>query len=224
MNRTVADVMSGSVVAVRPAAGFKEIVTLMRQQNVSAVPVVDRPGHIIGIVSEADLLLKELPVEESQTASILATGRRGERARAAGVTAGDLMTPAVVKIRKDAPVTEAAQLMHDQRVKRLPVVDRDGKLIGVVSRVDVLSVFDRPDEQIRDEIANGIISGKFRFDPGALDVDVSSGIVTVSGPVKRRDTAAQLLEAIRHSDGVVDVRDRFSYPREGQPASATARG
>ena len=223
MNRTVADVMSGSVVAVRPAAGFKEIVTLMRQHNVSAVPVVDMPGHMIGIVSEADLLLKELPVEGSPTASILATGRRGERARAAGVTAADLMTAAVVKVRTDAPVTEAAQLMHDQRVKRLPVVNRDGRLVGVVSRVDVLSVFDRPDERIRDEIAAGVISGTFGFDPAAFDVDVSSGIVTVSGPVNRRDTAMALLEAIRHSDGVVDVRDRLTYPRQDQPDSAATR-
>jgi CBS-domain-containing membrane protein len=223
MRRTVADVMSGSVVAVRPAAGFKEIVTLMRQHNVSAVPVVDRPGHMIGIVSEADLMLKELPVEESPTASILATGRRGERARAAGVTASDVMTPGVVQIRNDAPVTEAAQLMHDQRVKRLPVVDRNGKLVGIVSRLDVLSVFDRPDEQIRSEIADGVIGGKFGFDPGAFDVEVSSGVVTVIGQVNRRDTAMRLLEAIRRSDGVVDVRDRMSYPREGQPDSAAAR-
>jgi CBS domain-containing protein len=222
MNSTVANVMSGGIAAVRPAAGFKEIVTLMRQHNVSAVPVVDSSDHVIGIVSEADLLLKEVPVDESATASLLATGRRGERARAAGTTAADLMTPSVTKIRGNAPVTEAARLMHDQRIKRLPVVDRDGKLIGIVSRVDVLSVYDRPDEQIRDEISTGVIAGEFRLDPAFFDVVVSSRIVTVSGPVKRHEIAMRLLDAIRHSDGVVDVRDHLSYPRNDQRDPAAA--
>lgn len=220
MPKTVADVMSGSVVAVRPTAGFKEIVTLMRQHNVSAVPVVDPPGHLIGIVSEADLLLKEVPVTGSPVASILATGRRGEHARAAGVTAAEVMTSAVVTIRKDAPVTEAARLMHDQRVKRLPVVEGDGHLVGIVSRVDLLSVFDRPDHQVRDQIRTDVIAGEFKLDPGAFDVTVRSGIVTVGGPVDTRETAMRLLDAIRHSDGVVDLRDRLSYPGGNEPASA----
>lgn len=223
MQSTVRDVMSGAVVAVRPAAGFKEIVTLMRQHNVSAVPVVDTDHHVIGIVSEADLLLKEIPADESQSASLLATGRRGEYARAAAVTAADLMTTPAATIRETAPVTEAARLMHDRRVKRLPVVDGDGKLIGIVSRVDVLSVFDRPDEQIRAEISTGVIAGQFGLDPGAVEVTVSSGIVTVSGPVNRRETAMRLLEAIRHSDGVVAVRDRLDYPRDEQAQAAPAR-
>lgn len=212
MHSTVADVMSGSVIAVRPAAGFKEIVTLMRQHNVSAVPVVDTGRQVIGIVSEADLLLKEVPADGSPMMSILATGRRGERARAAGVTAADLMTSPVMTIREAAPVTEAARLMHDWRVKRLPVIDGDGKLTGIVSRIDVLSVFDRPDERIRDEISKGVIAREVGLDPDAVEVAVSSGIVTVTGRVNQRETAMRLLEAIRHSDGVVDVRDRLSYP------------
>ncbi len=215
MHRTVANVMSGGVAAVRPTAGFKELVTLMRQHNVSAVPVVDTSDRVIGIVSEADLLLKEVPVDESATASILATGRRGERARAAGITAAELMTSPVAKIRDNAPVTEAARLMHDQRIKRLPVVDPDGRLIGVVSRVDVLSVFDRPDQEIRDEISTGIIGGEFGLDPSTFDVAVDSGIVTVSGRMNRRETAMGLLDAIRHNDGVVDVQDHLSYPPDG---------
>jgi CBS-domain-containing membrane protein len=187
------------------------------------VPVVDTSDHVIGIVSEADLLLKEVPVEESATASILATGRRGDRARAAGITAAELMTSPVSKVRDDAPVTEAARLMHDQRVKRLPVVGRGDKLVGIVSRVDVLSVFDRPDEEIRGEISNGVIARELGLDPTALTVEVGSGIVTVSGPVKQHETAMRLLDAIRHSDGVVDVRDHLSYPRHDQPDPTATR-
>lgn len=222
MSSRVREIMSGSVVAVRPTAGFKEIVTLMRKHRVSAVPVVDADDHVIGIVSEADLLLKEVSADRSPRAamSIFATGRRGERARAAAVTAGDLMTWSVATIRDDAPVTEAARLMHTRRVKRLPVVDRDGTLIGIVSRVDVLSVFDRPDEQIRAEVTKDVIAGEFGLGPEAFDVTVGSGIVTISGSVPRPDTARRLLEAIRCTEGVVGVRDRLSYPRQDQPQAA----
>lgn len=225
MHSTVRDVMSGSVVAVRPAAGFKEIVRLMRQHNVSAVPVVDTDSNVIGIVSEADLLLKEVPADDPAVAatSLLATGRRGELARAAAATAADLMTSSVANIRDNAPVTEAARLMHDRRVKRLPVVDRDGRLIGIVSRIDVLSVFDRPDDQINAEITTEVISREFGLDPAAFEVTVSSGIVTISGPVRDRDTARRLLETIRHSEGVVAVRDRLTYPQSGEADAATAR-
>lgn len=114
--------------------------------------------------------------------------------------------------------------MHTHRVKRLPVVDLDGKLVGVVSRIDVLSVFDRPDEQIRDGVSKGVIARGLGLDSAldavGVEVTVSSGIVTVTGSVTRRETAMRLLEAIRHSDGVVGVRDRLSYPRDDQVAAA----
>jgi CBS-domain-containing membrane protein len=133
--------------------------------------------------------------------------------------AKDLMTRPAVTIRKNATLAEAASRMSDRRVKRLPVVDEAGNLIGVVSRIDVLSVFSRDDREIRDEIINGVIFGDLSLDPAAFTVMVACGIVTVTGQVQGKAVAMQLLEALRHVEGVVDLRDRISYPHDSQASS-----
>ena len=173
--------MTTSVVAVRETAGYKDIVAAMRRHRVSAVPVLDAAGRVVGVVSEADLLLKDAgpkPVT-GPGRSLLATGRRGEGAKAAGVTAAELMSKPAITIGPAASVAEAAKLMCACRVKRLPVVGDTGWLAGIVSRVDVLSVFDRPDGQIRDEVIRKVIAGDFALNPNAFDVTVKSAIVTV---------------------------------------------
>lgn len=212
----VKDVMTRSVVAVRENAGYKDIVTVMRRRGVSAFPVLDSAGQVVGVVSEADLLFKELGPEPSAgpARSLLATGRRGERAKAAGVTAGELMSQPAVTIGPDASVAEAAGMMYARRVKRLPVVDDTGRLVGIVSRVDLLSVFDRPDGEIRAEVIEKVIAGEFALDPNAFEVTVTSGIVTITGQAPRHAVALGLVGAIRYVEGVVDVRDRISYPTE----------
>ncbi len=222
MNSSVKDVMTTTVVAVRETAGYKHIVSAMRRHAVSAFPVLDADDHVIGVISEADLLLKEIGPEPftGPAASVLATGRRGERAKAAGLTAAELMTRPAVTIGSDASVADAAKLMYARRVRRLPVVEDDGRLVGIVSRVDVLSVFDRPDSQIRDEVMKKVIAGEFALDPHAFDVTVKSGIVTITSHVERPAIAPELVEVIRHVEGVVDVRDRISYPTESPPKIA----
>ena len=222
MDSRVKDVMTTSVVAARETAVYKDIVTVMRQRHISAFPVLDSAGHVIGVVSEADLLLKEAapgPFTEPAT-SMLETGRRGERAKAAAVTAAELMNQPAITIGPDASVAEAARLMYARRVKRLPVVDDDGRLLGVVSRVDVLSVFVRSDGQIRDEVIGKVIAGHFALDPNAFGVTVKSGIVTITGRAATRAVALDLLEAVRHVEGVVGMRDRVDYPPEEAPAAA----
>ena len=187
----------------------------MRQRRVSAFPVVADDGYVLGVVSEGDLLLKEVGPQTFAGAagSLLATGRRGERAKAAGLTAADLMTEPAVTINQDVTVAQAARLMYERRVKRLPVVDDAGRLVGIVSRVDVLSVFARPDGEIRDEVIKQVIADEFALDPRAFEITVISGIVTVAGHVEHRAVAASLIGAVRHVEGVVGVRDRVSYPR-----------
>jgi CBS domain-containing protein len=110
--------------------------------------------------------------------------------------------------------------MYTRRVKRLPVVDDTGRLVGIVSRVDVLSVFTRPDDEIRGEVLGKVIGGEFRLDPGAFDVSVTSGIVTISGLAERRVVASELIGAVRYLEGVVDVRDRIACPPEEPPTLA----
>lgn len=211
---TVQGVMTASVVAVREDADFKEMVTAMRSRHISAFPVIDAAGHVIGMVSEADLLVKEASPGPPPGLVRLAWMLK-ERSKAAGVTAAEMMTKPAVTIHEDCPVAEAARLMQSRRVKQLPVVDHDGRLRGIVSRADVLSVYERPDAEIGDEVVKGIIVEEFGLDPELLVVTVRSGIVTVTGSVDRRADALGVLGAIRHAEGVVGVRDRLSYPASG---------
>jgi CBS domain-containing protein len=211
MGTTVQDVMTSRVISVPESAGYKEIVTLLHRHRVSAVPVLDPAGRVTGVVSEADLLMK-------QTAPALPAGlirlawRLTEPSKASAATAAELMTSPAVTVTADLEVTEAARLMRDRHIKRLPVVDADGRLTGIVSRVDVLTVYERPDQRIRDEIITDVIAGRFGADPLGFEVTVNSGIVTITGPVESYASALYLLGAIRSVEGVVAVRDRLSYP------------
>ena len=219
MSSRVKDVMTTDVAAVRETAGYKDILAVMRQRHVSAVPVLDSAGHLVGVVSEADLLLKEIGTE-ALAGHRISAGRRADQSKASGVTAADLMSTPAVAIGPQESVATAARRMHDRRVKRLPVVDEKGLLVGIMSRVDVLSVFARPDEEIRDEVVKKIIGVEFALDSDAFDVTVRSGIVTVTGQVESRSIARQLIDALRHVEGVVDVRDRISHPLADQPRAA----
>lgn len=210
---TVKNVMSSSVVAVRENADFKEMVTVMRSRRISAFPVIDSFSRVLGVVSEADLLLKETVPALPQGAIRLAW-RLKDRSKAAGVTAAEVMTKPAVTIDEDAPVAAAARLMQSRKVKRLPVVDDNGRLRGIITRTDVLSVFERPDTEIWDEVIKEVIVGEFGLDPELFVVTVASGIVTVTGSVERRADALGLLATIRHLEGVIGVRDRLSYPAE----------
>ena len=215
MDSHVKDVMTRDVVSVRETAEYKDIVAVMRELQVSAFPVLDQADHLVGVVSGADLLLKELG-QEALAGNLIASGRRGERAKAAAVTAAHLMTSPAVAIGPDDTLADAARLMHDCRVKRLPVVDQAGRLVGIVSRVDLLSVFDRPDDEIHDQVIKEIIAGDFALDPDAFDVAVTAGIVTISGPVPSRRIAGDLVRALRHAEGVVGVRARLRAEPTGR--------
>ena len=211
MSATVRDVMTTRVIAVRKDASFKEMAAMLRSSRISAFPVVDDARRVIGVVSEADLLVKE--AVQADGASMLAALRHWrEDEKEAGVTAGDLMTTPALTIGPDAAVAEAARLMYDHRVKRLPVVTGAGLLVGIISRVDVLSVFDRPDDQIRGEIVRDVLPGVAGTVPADCEVTVREGIVTLAGSVESERVARMFLEAVRHVQGVVAARDRLSYP------------
>ena len=214
MGSRVKDVMTTDVVSVPENAEYKDIVSVVRELRVSAFPVLDAAGHLVGVVSEADLLLKEAG-QEALGGSLISSGRRGEQAKAAGVTAAELMTTPAVTIGPEDSVVDAARLMHDRHVKRLPVVDQAGRLVGIVSRVDLLSVFDRPDSEIRAAVRKDIIAREFALDPDSFDVQVTSGIVTITGQVENQAVAQHLLGALRHAEGVVGVRSRLRFPLPG---------
>jgi CBS domain-containing protein len=215
MGSTVKDVMTTQVVAVGPTAGFKEMVVKMRRSRASALPVVDGEGRVIGVVSEADMLDKEADLgKQPETLSGLL--RFGQLEKAAGVTAAELMTKPPVTIGPGAPLAEAARLMRDRRVKRLPVINRAGLLIGIISRADVLRVFARPDADIRREAKEEVIAETFLADSPSVAVTVHDGIVTLTGRTDTGQLARGLVMAVRQIDGVVAVRDQLGYPGKAQ--------
>jgi CBS-domain-containing membrane protein len=209
MNATVKDVMTTQVVAVRSGATFKEMAAALRRYRVSAFPVIDEQEKVIGIVSEADLLAKEALTNPGVLAELL---DRKDVRKAEGQTAGDLMTHRVVTVRPEDSVEHAAQLMHFLHVKRLPVVDGDGSLVGLVSRTDVLAVYDRPDEDICEEITGNVILRGFLEDPRQFAVTVQAGVVTVQGSPETAALGHDIVRKIRHVPGVVAVDDQLSYP------------
>jgi CBS domain-containing protein len=214
MRYTIKDVMSTHVIAARQGASFKEIAEKLREQRVSAFPVVDDDGKVIGVVSEADLLAKEALDGGSADMPGMVSGilQRSEQERAAGLTAGDLMTHPAVTVGPDDAVEHAARLMYARRVKRLPVTDAAGRLVGIVSRSDVLAVYSRPDEEIRKEICDEVILNELLADPARFTVTVHDGIVTVEGEPDAAPLGRDIVDRVRHVQGVVAVRDRLSYP------------
>ena len=219
MRATVKDVMTTRVVAVRKAVTFKEIATLLTEYRVSAFPVLDEEGKVIGVVSEADLLSKEalvaaMGVQAVTLARVAGSPYHDEFAKAAAVTAGDLMTKPPIVVTPDEPVTSAARLMYHGRVKRLPVVGEKGQLVGIVSRADVLSIYSRPDAEIRQEITQNVILNGFFADPDLFTVTVKDGIVTLEGCPETAARGHDLVAETWHVEGVVSVRDRLTYPEE----------
>jgi CBS-domain-containing membrane protein len=217
MSAKVRDVMTTRVVAVRQNATFKDMAALLTEYRVSAFPVLDDEEKVIGVVSEADLLSKEALVADmgSQAAwlgRIAGSPYHDEFAKAAAVTAADLMTKPPVVVTPDEPVTSAARLMYHGRVKRLPVVGEKGQLIGIVSRADVLSVYRRPDEEIRQEIIKNVIMNEFLADPDHFVVAVKDGIVTLEGYPESAAKGRDIVVEAWHVEGIVSVRDRLTYP------------
>ena len=214
MKTTVKDVMTTRVIWVKKDATFREMAAALREHRVSAFPVVDADGEVIGVVSEADMLTKEAMVDPGVIAGLL---HHRDQNKARGVTAGDLMTAAVVAVRPEDTVEHAAKLMYDRRVKRLPVTDANGHLVGIVSRADVLSVFDRTDEAIRKEITDEVLRRDLVVDPRTFDVTVSDGVVTLAGVPDTSEFGHEIVRRVRHVQGVVAVRDRLDYPPRQRP-------
>jgi len=210
--KIVKDVMSTLPISVSETTSFQEIAVRLRECRVSAFPVLDADGTVIGVVSEADLLVKEAVLGEPGGVPGLLAGllHRAARTKAGAVTAADLMTSPAVTIGPDDTVEHAAKLMYDRKVKRLPVVDQGGRLVGIISRTDILAVFDRTDAEIREEIMTQVIAG--RSEPSWYSVIVKDGVVTLEGTPETVAIGHDQVSRTRHVQGVVAVRDHLVYP------------
>jgi CBS domain-containing protein len=217
--KTVQDVMSALPLSVSKTASFREIAARLRECRVSAFPVLDADGRVTGVVSEADLLVKEAVPDEPNVIWGFLAGivHHAARAKAGGVTAADLMTSPAVTIGPDETVEHAARLMYDRKVKRLPVVDQTGRLVGIISRSDALAIFDRTDAEIREEIMTQVITR--RSEPSWYSVIVKDGVVTLEGTPETVAIGRDLVRRARRVQGVVAVRDRLVYPVPPVPSS-----
>ncbi len=205
----VRDVMTKTVVTAGEDSTFRELVGTMHEWRVSALPVVDGAGAIVGVVSEADLLLKEDP-QVLTPHFIERRARRLDRGKALAVVARDLMTAPAVTVEPDAPLAVAAHMMHERGVKRLFVTDPDGSVLGVVSRVDVLRAFLRGDPEIGADVDH-ILSSELRLPPDAVHAEVNEGIVVLDGCVERRTLAPDAVAHVRTVEGVIDVVDHLTW-------------
>ncbi|MEU0398030.1 CBS domain-containing protein [Streptomyces sp. NPDC006208] len=210
-HRKVRELMTRDVVRVRQDAPFKEIVRLLTEHQVTALPVVDDQDRPLGVVSEKDLLRKSTDQSGSADLLPLPDPEAWERAKAEGTKAEELMSAPAVCARPEWSVVEAARLMEVQNVKRLPVVDESDKLIGIVSRRDLLGVFLRDDEAIRLEIVQDVLARTLGRDPSSITVEVREGQVVLSGSVPFKGMLAAVDRMCMSVDGVVSVSDHLSF-------------
>ncbi|MFB7667719.1 CBS domain-containing protein [Kitasatospora sp. NPDC056138] len=213
-HRTVHDVMTHEVVTARPDTPFKEIVALFHRNDITALPVVDDQGSPLGMVSEADLIRKTavLPDPEGRTAGRWLDAH--DRARAEAETAGGLMTSPAVTARPAWSIPEAARAMAKHDLKRLPVVDEIGRLVGIVSRCDLLQVFLRHDGAIRDEITHDVLGQTLWLAPGDVQVTVHEGVVTLTGRLPRKSLVQVTEQLCRSVDGVVAVHQSLEWTED----------
>ncbi|MET8722133.1 CBS domain-containing protein [Streptomyces misionensis] len=210
-HRTVEELMSRDVVRARPDTPFKELVRLLEENGVTAVPVVDELGRPMGVVSEADLLRKSADQTDPSGRTPIPHLEAWERAKAEGSRAEELMSAPAVCARPEWTVVEAARLMEIQNVKRLPVVDEADRLLGIVSRGDLLRVFLRRDEAIREEITGDLLLRTLRLEPRDVTAEVRDGRVVLAGTVEYRSLIPVIEQLCRGVDGVVSVSARLGF-------------
>ncbi|MGE5292045.1 MAG: CBS domain-containing protein [Micromonosporaceae bacterium] len=211
MHKTlVRDVMSTDVPAVEPCTPFKRLVALLRGNHIRALLVVDAARRPQGVITAADLIVKETdPCGAGQPARGPACG--SEHRKAIGATAADLMSAPAITVFPDARVTDAAQVMRRHRVAQLPVIEpANGQIAGLVTMSDVLDTYLRRDDDIQEEIWRDIIRGEFAAEAAGVTVSARAGIVTLNGHVRRQEVVPHLVRAVRRVEGVVGVEQRLS--------------
>lgn len=208
----LARIMTHDVVSVRADASLKEVAKLLVEHRIAGLPVCDADGVVAGIVSEGDILWKEMGLTEHTDGVIarILNLADGDDKRIGALTAGEAMTSPAIVAGPDTSVAQAAKLMTDHRVNRLPIV-LDGKLIGIVARSDLVRAFLRTDEAIEQEIAEDVLLHTLWIDPETLGLTVEEGSVTVYGKVDNRSTAELIETYIRRIPGVVGVTTKLTW-------------
>lgn len=201
----IRDLMKKDVVTVGIDASLRDVAAVLAERGISGVPVVHE-GRVVGVVSEADILAKERgEAPRRGLFGFLVDDRAAAELKLEARTAGEAMNAPAVTIGPHRPVAEAAARMIDEDVNRLPVVDSDGALVGIVTRADLVRAFVRSDAELGREIREDVLLKTLWITPGAVNVAVQDGIVTLTGRVENRGTAEVLPGLVRHVPGVVSV-------------------
>jgi CBS domain-containing protein len=220
----VADVMTIGAVSVSEGTRYRDVVNVLESRSVSAVPVVDRHNRVVGLISATDLAYKmEFAGGFDPPRDFERRRRRHARRKAAGLLAADLMSSPVVTASPTMSVVAAARLMDSTDVKRLPVVDDLGRLIGMVTRRDLLKVFLRPDDEIKRQIRTEVLPATDGVTPHTVDVAVVDGVVTLTGEVAKRSAARALGASVERLDGVVAVSNRMAWRHGDESKDALSR-
>ena len=212
---TVRDAMTRSVLTVPLIAPLREVAQVLVDNAISGVPVVDVDGTVLGVVSEADLLVKEQgpgAIRHRPLARFIGESKaaRAQLVKLEAVTAHEAMTAPAVTITSGRPIHEAAAIMTARRVNRLPVVD-DGRLVGIISRADLVRAYVRSDDDLIETIRQDVIFRSLWLDPDQFTVEVQGGVASIRGRVERRSTAEIIEDAVRSVPGIIEVHAAVSW-------------
>jgi CBS domain-containing protein len=207
---SVSDVMTRKLITASPETTFQEAVRLLEDNRISGLPVIDGDGKLVGIVSEADLLNK---AEKREPDAYVLESRRHrlDRSRASALDVAAAMSRDIVSVHPDSPIALAAREMHARGFKRLPVVDSEGRLVGIVSRGDVLKVFLRSDAELAAEVRGILNEAERTFRSSRLAVRVTGGVVDLDGRLRSKNQVDATVRAVAAVDGVIGVYSRIGY-------------
>jgi CBS-domain-containing membrane protein len=209
--------MTADVVRAESGTPFKEVARLLAAHRISGLPVVDEDDKVVGVLSETDLLMHQAttpdPYEPKHRARLagLTPGARRRTAKGEARTAGELMTRPPVTVHADDTIVQAARAMAQRHVDRLPVLDEEDRLVGIVTRCDLLQVFLRSDQEIHDEVIEEVLVRALWLPPGSVEVSVTEGVVTLTGHMERKSETEIAVSMTRRIDGVVHVFSKLTH-------------
>jgi CBS domain-containing protein len=213
----VKDVMTTEVLTVRPETTLKDAAALLAERGISGLPVVDLGGQVVGVLSEGDVLFKEMGQRAAKRPFVdrlLSLPPSDLEAKVSAATVGEAMTAPALTIGPRRPLTEVAGTMIERGVKRLPVVDDSGNLVGIVTRADLVRAFVRSDEAIEREIRDDVIQRSLWIEPDRVEVSVEAGEVRLAGEVETKAEAELIPEFVQRVPGVVSVLSKLSWTSE----------
>jgi CBS domain-containing protein len=209
----VRDIMTTDVITVGPEDSLKDVASILAGMGISGVPVCDVERRVVGVISEADILYKELDTRDRAgiMAAWLVAGPGGKKVRKAGArSVREAMTTPAITISPTRSIAEAARVMTVRKFNRLPVVKGDS-LVGIITRADLVRAFVRSDDEIRREIVDDVIVDALGLSPSGVRVDVRGGGVHLGGTLKARSDALLVQRLVGRVPGVVSIESELAW-------------